>query len=186
MRLRNFFAAVFGLGLLAGLGSTQIQRLNLEQIVAKTDNAIFGKIVDRDVFRVDHPVDGPELYFTTLTIKGRSMADGRQLTTQVTFHGGFLDNGEGVWNSEAPTEENTQVGKQILAFYKWTENLGGDVKCNALFAAHGGLYRTVEGPSGTMVLGRGDGYAIGHNVALRQLEVSIPQLREAAKKTKKQ
>ena len=186
MTLRNFFAAVFGIGLVAGLGTTQIQRLNLDQMVAKSDNAVFAKIIDRDVFRIDHAVDGPNLYYTTLTIKGRSLVNGRQVTTKVTYPGGFLANGDGVWNSEAPTQENTQVGKTALFFYKWSDNMGGDVNGNALFASHGGLFRTVESPAGTMVLGRGDGYAIQNNTALRDLETIVPQIRAAAEKAKKQ
>ncbi|MCZ6782521.1 MAG: hypothetical protein O7G30_04340, partial [Proteobacteria bacterium] len=57
-------------GALAGflpLALAQIERLTLEQMVSKTDNAVVAEIVGKRVFVVDHPIDGPELYFTTLT-----------------------------------------------------------------------------------------------------------------------
>ena len=57
----------------ATLGTAQIERLDLGQMVSKADHAVFGTIVDRQVIRIDHPEDGPELYFTTLTIEGRSL-----------------------------------------------------------------------------------------------------------------
>ena len=40
------------------------------------DGAVYGEITARTVFRVDDRVQGPELYFTTLTIEGRSLVDG--------------------------------------------------------------------------------------------------------------
>jgi hypothetical protein len=44
---------------------------------------------------------------------------------------------------------------------------------NALVAAHGGLYRTVDGPQGPAVLGRGEGYAIAPTVRVEQLESAV-------------
>ena len=87
------------------IGLAQIERLSLDQMVQKTDGAIVGTIVQAKVFRVDHPVDGPELYFTTLAIQGQSLATGQPLEVQVTFPGGFINESEGVWNSEAPTAD---------------------------------------------------------------------------------
>ncbi|TDJ74856.1 MAG: hypothetical protein E2O39_04460, partial [Planctomycetota bacterium] len=47
--------------LVGALGMAQIVRLDLAQMVAQTDGAIYGTIVDRSVIRIDHPIDGPEL-----------------------------------------------------------------------------------------------------------------------------
>lgn len=165
----------------ATLSTGQIERLNLDQMVAKTDDAILGKITKREVIRIDHPVDGPELYFTHLTIEGRSLVDGAPRTTIITFAGGFIDEENGVWNSEAPSDEDTKLGNEVVAFHAETTNMGGDLAANALYAAHGGLYRTATGRAGTVVLGRGEGYAIQNNVKLTQLDSQITAISQTQK-----
>jgi hypothetical protein len=168
---------LFGaLALIGGTAWAQIERLDLPAMVAKTDNAVYAEITAKRVFRVDHPLDGPELFFTTLTLEGRSLRDGTALAVDVTFPGGFISETEGVHNSEAPSAEDIKLGNRVVAFYKWTHNMGGDVRGNALYASHGGLYRTVDGPKGTVVLGRGEGYAVDKNLALGELETAVRTL----------
>jgi hypothetical protein len=157
----------------AALGTAQIERLDLEQMKAKTDNAVLGTITAKQVFRVDHPVDGPELYFTRMTIQGKSLRNGSDLTVEVTFAGGFVTPTEGVHNSEAPSADDTRIGNTVVAFYKWTDNMGGDVAGNALYAAHGGLFRVAKAGANQVVLGRGEGYAIDRNVSVPVLESRI-------------
>ena len=164
------------LGALGAASLAQIKSFTLEEMVATADSAVYGTIVGSHVFRVDSAVDGDELYFTTLTIEGRSLKDGSPLTVDVKFHGGFLNDTEGVYNSEAPSADDVQPGKRVVAFYQWSYDLGGGVAGNALVAAHGGLYRTVDGPRGAAVLGRGQGYAVGANVRLSQLETALSHL----------
>jgi hypothetical protein len=151
----------------------QIERLTLDQMVAKTDDSVLAEITAKRVFRVDHPIDGPELYFTTLTLQGESLETGQPLTVDVTFPGGFLDEENGVHNSEAPSDDDTRVGNVVVAFYAWSDDMGGDVAANALYASHGGLFRTVAGPTGTVVLGRGEGYAVAANKSVGALTDSI-------------
>ena len=170
-------AAVAALVCAATLGWAQIERLDLAHMVAKTDNAVLGTIVGKEVTRVDHPIDGPELYFTHLLIQGRSLYTGNAITVPVTFAGGFVRPGEGTWNSEAPSADDTQVGNRVVVFYKWTDNMGGDVAANAIYAAHGGLYRVVKGRQDKVVLGQGDGYAVSGNIALGELDRAIKALR---------
>ncbi len=159
------------------LASAQIERLDLPQMVAKTDNSLIGTIVGKEVIRIDHPIDGPELYYTTLTIQGTSLKDGKELTVDVTFPGGFIDEKQGVFNSEAPSADDIKSGNRVVAFYKWVENMGGDLAANALYASHGGLYRTFETRSqGVVVQGRGEGYAIPSNVTLTQLRQDVARL----------
>ena len=163
----------------AALGTAQIERLTLDQMVSKTDDAVLGEITKREVIRIDHPVDGPELYYTHVTIEGRSLESGDTQTVVVTFPGGFIDDENGVWNSEAPTEAETKVGTEVVAFYKWTSNMGGDLAANALYASHGGIFRTVEGRKGAVVMGKGEGYAVSSNIALTSLDAKITQISEA-------
>ena len=174
---RTLGLSVLALAAAASLGLAQIERLDLAQMISKTDNAVVGQIIDREVFRVDDPVDGPELYFTTLTVQGKSLYDGRQLTVPVTFAGGFITPDEGVYNSEAPSADDVRIGNQVVVFYKWTDNMGGQVAANALYASHGGLYRVVPGTRDRIVLGRGDGYAISSNTSLTGLTTAVAKLR---------
>jgi hypothetical protein len=166
------------LAAVGGVGLAQIESLTLEQMVQKTDSAITGTIVKRKVFRVDHPTDGPQLYFTTLTIQGRDLAVGGANTVEVTFPGGFIDEEEGVWNSEAPTADEIKIGNEVVAFYGWIDNMGGDVAANALWASHGGLYRVANSRSGKVVLGKGDGYAVSSNMDLRKLDADITRFHD--------
>ena len=101
------------------------------------------------------------------------MADGTPATVDITFHGGFINDEEGVWNSEAPSDDDVKIGNQIVAFYTWTDDMGGEVAGNALHAAHGGLYRTVAGPDEVFVLGRGEGYAIDRNIRMSNLRAAV-------------
>jgi len=158
------------------VGLAQIERLTLDQMVQKTDNAVAGTIVKSKVFRVDHPIDGPELYYTTLTLRGRSLLDSKPLEVDVTFPGGFISETEGVWNSEAPSADEIKLGNEVVAFYGWTDNMGGDVAANALWASHGGLYRIAKSRKGEVVLGKGQGYAVSSNIELTKLDTQITQL----------
>lgn len=177
--------ATLALAAASALGTAQIERLTLQEIVQKTDNALVGEIVDQKVFRVDHPVDGPELYFTTLTLAGSSLVDGRNMTVQVTYPGGFINAEEGVYNSEAPSADDVRLGNTVVAFYRWQDNMGGDVSGNGLYAMHGGLYRTVEGPQGLVVLGRGEGYALDTNRKLADLDSAVKSIVQNNKKQSK-
>ena len=96
------------------LVTAQIERLDLSQMVAKTDNAVHGTITNKQVIRIDHPTDGPELYFTTLTVEGRSLKSGQTLTVEVTFAGGFIDDEQGVNNSEAPSADDVMKAQEDL------------------------------------------------------------------------
>lgn len=161
----------------ASLAWAQIERLTLADMAQKVTNAVDGTIIERKVFRVDHPVDGPELYFTTLTIEGESAFDGKPLTVDVTFPGGFVNPDEGVSNSEAPSADDIKLGNRVVAFYRWTNNMGGDVAANQLYASHGGLYRVIETKAGAVVQGRGDGYAINANTKAADLRMQLSKLR---------
>jgi hypothetical protein len=161
---------------IAAIARAEIERLTLPQMVAKTDDVIYGTITDKKVIRIDHPKDGPELYFTSLTIEGKSLRDDKPLTVTVWFGGGFVDATHGVWNSEAPKTDDQKIGNKVVAFYKWADNLGGDLSGNALYAWHGGLFRTFDAPKGAIVQGRGSGYAIPQNVTLTDLRAQVVEL----------
>jgi len=185
MRKTLRFSCVALLAALLGVAApAQIKQFTLEEITQVADNSVYGEIVAARVFRSDGPQE-PNFYFTRLTIEGRSMADGRPMTVDVLFHGGFIDENHGVFNSEAPSADDVRVGKRVVAFYKWADDMGGGVRGNALVAAHGGLFRTVEGPRGTAVLGRGEGYAIKKNLRMEHLETAVADLYRIKQQSKR-
>lgn len=168
------FAALFAA--VAHVASASVERLDLPRMVARADGAVEGVIVRRRVVRIDHPKDGPELYFTFLTIEGRALADGAPLTVEVVYGGGFVDARHGTFNSEAPAADDVRIGNRVVAFYKHSANVGGGLAGNALYAAHGGLYRAFEARKGVIVQGRGEGYALEANLELAELRARVAAL----------
>jgi hypothetical protein len=165
-----------------GLATATIERLDLAQMTKKCDGALVGTITERHVVRIDHPVDGPELYFTALTIEGTSLKTGAAETVEVWFGGGFTDKLHGVHNSDAPSDDDQKLGNKVVAFYGWSPNMGGGHAGNTLITWHGGLYRTFENRKGqTIVQGRGDGYAIPLNLELGDLKNQVTKLVKAPK-----
>jgi hypothetical protein len=176
MKLSPLALTLTGLALVAAgtLASAQIERLDLPQMVAKADQAVFGTITSKEVIRIESSVDGPELYFTSLHIDGYSLKSGEPYAVDAWFPGGFINATEGVHNSEAPSADDQMVGNKIVAFTKWSPNMGGGLAGQALYASHGGLYRTFENRSNvTVVQGRGEGYAIPTNITLSDLDGQI-------------
>jgi hypothetical protein len=95
----------------------------------------------------------------------------------VWFGGGFIDARHGVHNSEAPSDDDQKIGNQVVVFYRWEKNMGGDHAGNAIVAWHGGLFRTFAARNGkTIVQGRGDGYAIPVNLELGELNTQVKAL----------
>jgi hypothetical protein len=165
------------LGALAAAAFAQIKSFTLDEMVKTADQAIQGEIIASRSFRVEGAKEGHEFYYTTLTIAGRTLKDAKPTTVDVTFRGGFISDTEGVYDSEAPSANDVKVGKRVVAFYRWVDDLGGGVAANALVASHGGLYRVVDGVRGSAVLGRGPGYAIKNNVRVDQLESAVRRLK---------
>ena len=160
--------------------SAKILAFDLPGMLAVCDDAVHGTIVARRVFRIDHPIDGPELYYTVLSVNGASLRDGSEVGVEVTLLGGFVTPDEGVHNSESPREEETAIGAEVVLFHDWTENMGGDVAGHALVAGHGGLYTVQTNRRGDrVVLGRGPGYAVPLNVSLEALRTEVAKLESA-------
>ena len=107
---------VLGATLACVVASTLVQgsirSLTLDQMMANVDNAVVGQIVDRHVFRADHPVDGT-MYFTTITVDGTSLIDGQPLRVPVTYLGGWIDENEGTSTSVTPDPNTVALGKRV-------------------------------------------------------------------------
>ena len=171
MKKLNIGLSAVALAALGMIGQAQIARLSLEDMTTLTDNGIVGTITGRKVIDLSNDTEGMLIY-TVLTIEGESLYDGRKTTVDVVKRGGWIDReaGLGTWDSEAPSDDETALGKRIVAYYHWVDNIGSGVGANRLFASHGSLFRTVEGPQGLVVMGRGDGYAIENNMQLSSLQ----------------
>lgn len=172
-RLTTFYLSTLAVLAIGPSAPADIEPLTLSRMCELIDGAVDGVIVRRYAFRVDHPVDGPELYFTTLTLEGTSLVEGQSVSIDVTYAGGITPEGEGVFNSVAPPRDDVKLGQRVVVFYRWTDDMGGEVSANALIAARGGLYRVVEGPSGPVVLGRGGGHAVERNQRLGDLQREV-------------
>jgi len=152
-----------------------IESLTLEQMLARVDNAVVGQIVDRHVFRADHPEDGT-MYFTTITVKGSSLIDGSELEVPVTFLGGWISEDEGTTTSVTPAAHEVALGKRVVAFYAQTDNMGYGVAGNQMIASHGGVYPVIQRESKTLTLGKGSGFAIEQNVEVGALRTQAKKI----------
>ncbi len=175
---RSLVCLLLSFCVLGARGPAQIERLDLGQMLERCDDAVQGRVISRHAFRVDHDVDGHGLYFTTLRVEGRSLVDGRAIAVDVTHLGGWVEPGQGVWNSEAPALADTEPGRNVVVFTKWTDDMSGGVPANAPYAGHGGVFRVVAGPGGPVVLGRGPGFAVSENITLAALQSEIGALHE--------
>lgn len=186
MRIRRTGSFV-GLALLAlslaplPSAPAKIVALDLPAMMQVTDDVFHGVVTSSKVFRIDHPIDGPELYYTTLEVEGRSLLVEEEAlrSFELTFPGGFITPEDGVHNSEMPHAHETEIGSEIVFFPSYTSNMGGDVAGSAPYAGHGGYYTVTTNRRGTkIVLGRGAGYAVDRNVRLDQLAQSARELRQ--------
>ena len=170
--------------LLVALGGVapqaQIKRLDLEQMTTRADHGIIGRVISRRVEDHGSERHGFGLYYTVLTIQGESLYNGRKMTVEVVKRGGWIDKERGIgsWDSEAATDGETALGKRIVAYYKWVDDLGAGRGANIFYASHGSMFRTVEGPTGTVVMGRGNGYAINKNTSLTSLRKATAAILE--------
>ena len=173
--LRTCAVALFTI-LAASIGLAAIESLDLPDMVARADDAVVGRIVRKRGVRVDHPVEG-RLYFTHLDVEGRSLFTGKAVVVRVTYLGGRVSEDEGAWCAEAPTADDTKIGNEVVVFHKRSDDLGGGLAGNGLYAQHGGLFRVVRGRGRPIVLGRGPGYAVSANLELSELTRRVAALR---------
>ena len=103
---------------LATPAPAEIKAYDLRGMLAEAGGCVFGRIVDKKVQRVVHPRDG-ELYFTSIFVEGECLMTGADVSVEIKYMGGFVDDEHGAYNSEAPSEDATRVGRRVVAFYGW-------------------------------------------------------------------
>lgn len=148
-------------------GHAAIKSVSFEEMCLYADQCVAGTIVNKVVREIDTGEHGIKIH-TWMTIEGENLESGRKVSIDVMHRGGILDaeRGIGQFSSEAPSAQDTELGSRVVVFTKFADDIGGGVSSNLLAASHGGLFRTLDGPSGLVVLGRGDGYAIPHNTKI--------------------
>lgn len=152
------------------LAGASIERLTLRKMIARADAGVVGEIVAREVVAVPLEEGDVELTFTTLTVDGHDLVTGEEVAVAVSYPGGVLPGDRGGYNAEAPSEDDVRLGNRVVLFHAWSDDMGGGFAGNALYAQHGGLFRTFEDRKGRVVVqGRGEGYAVPHNVRLKAL-----------------
>ena len=166
---RNKLLPLVALALSAAAGAS-IERLNLRQMIGKADAGIVGEITAHEVIAVPLDRDGEEMTFTRLMVKGHDLVSGKPVSVQFSYPGGVLPGRRGGYNSEAPSQDDVKVGNRVVAFYKWSDNMGGGYASNALYASHGGLFRTFKDKKDRVIVqGRGTGFAVSKNIRLQDL-----------------
>ena len=166
---RNTLLPLVALALSAAAGAS-IERLTLRQMIGKADAGVVGEIKSREVLAVPLARDGEEMTFTRLEISGHDLVSGKPVSVQISYPGGVLPGRRGGHNSEAPSQDDVKIGNRVVAFYKWSDNMGGGYASHALYASHGGLFRTFKDKKGRVVVqGRGSSFAVPKNIRLQDL-----------------
>lgn len=156
--------------LLVQAGRACIEELDLGKMVAKTDLAIQGTITD--VHSVKYTPEGDDrLIYTVLTVEGEDLYSGEQVTHEVAFLGGTFE-GETMTVTSMPAPSEYRLGNEVVVFSGPVEGWGPDVD-RCVYAAMGGIFRTVDTKNGTVVLGKGEGFAVEGNVLAVDLKSQI-------------
>ena len=184
MKKHTLLLAGLALAIGSSVGISQIKQLSLQEMTTLTDNAVLGTVIDSHVIDLGNERDGFGLYYTVFTLEGDSIYNGRKTTVDVVTRGGWIDKerGIGCWDSEAPQASEIAIGKKVLAYYKWVDDIGRGVGANILYASHGSLFRTAKSPNGLVVLGRGPGYAIDKNISVANLRTASRTILDAEAK----
>ncbi len=147
-----------------------IEALDLAKMVERTDAAIFGTITN--VRTTLHAVsDDDRRIYTLVTVKGTDLYTGDARTLEAAFLGGTYQ-GETMNVTCMPAPGDYRVGNDVVIFSAPVEGWGPDVE-RCVYAAMGGIFRTVETRHGTVVLGKGQDTAIETNVTMTDLQPRI-------------
>jgi hypothetical protein len=161
--------------LLVQVGSACIEELDLAEMISKTDSAVQGTITDVRTVRFV-PEGDDRLIYTILTIEGEDLYTGQAVTVESAFLGGtFEDDSMMVTSMPAPSEY--RLGNNVVVFRGAVEGWGPEID-HAVYAAMGGIYRTVDTKKGLVVLGKGEGFAVESNTRVSALKVQMANLQE--------
>ena len=169
--------AVLPLFLLLARGSDAcIEALTLSQMVQKTDAAVLGTITD--VHGVRFVTDDEDrMIYTVVTIEGEDLYTGLPRTIEAAFVGGTYK-GESMLVTSMPAPSEYRIGNEVLIFSGKVEGWGPEIE-RCVYAAMGGIFRTVDTRKGTVLLGKGMGTAVERNIRLSDLRNGIDDALQA-------
>jgi hypothetical protein len=151
-----------------------IVRLDLPQMVERVDGAVAGRIVE--AWTTWHEMTHTKArVYSHLRIVGEDFFTGQEKEVVVSYFGGIFA-GVDQRHPDMPSPEDVRVGNRVVAFYKWSEGMGG-VGMNGLYASFGGIFRVESGPRGEVVIGRGEGFAVDRTRVLSELRGEVATLR---------
>jgi hypothetical protein len=153
----------------------------MREMLQVATSAVVGNIIEKTTWH--GPLRGLEngADFTTLTVEGDDLVTGKQVKHQVTYIGT-----DAAPLTHMPAESDSKVGNRIVIFSKALDfEWGGRSGLNSLIAAEGGIFRIESGPKGDVVLGRGNGTAIGKNTFVSDLRTQVAAELAEIRKAKK-
>lgn len=153
----------------AAASAAGIEALTLNKMLRSAEEAIFGTIKSKEVWKGPLASVGTEVEFTTIEIEGEDLLTGRPITRRLTYIGS-----EQMPVSEMPTAHETAKNKRVIVFGKARPRAwGGRTGIHELVAGPGGLFAVEAGPKGDVVLGKGVGFAIENTEFLKELRARI-------------
>lgn len=170
MKTLRWLLAAASVLLLVQVGSACIEELNLSTMVTKTDSAVHGTITEVRTVRFV-PEGDDRLIFTILTIEGEDLYTGQPVTTEAAFLGGTFE-GDSMMIPSMPAPADYRLGNDVVVFRGLVEGWGPEID-HCVYAAMGGIFRTVDTRKGTVVLGKGEGFAVANNIRISSLKADI-------------
>ncbi len=135
--MRSLLALLLPLALLlvsiALPGRGQV-RPGLSELVAGSDNAIWGKVVGTRSVESEATETEPARRFEVLVVEGESLFNGRPIRVELTL---------------PSAAHRTKVGSELVAFYRWQEELAHELAGNRVVD---GLYPSFRDASGRAVV----------------------------------
>ncbi len=158
---RMFVAAAAALLVALPVGAA-VKAMTLTELMEVTDDAVLGRIVAKETFRADWPLEGA--VYTRLLVEGTSLRTGRTQTHPVVFLGSHEPD-DRFTMSEMPRLRDVRLGNEVIVFSQLSERLGGQAEAHN----HGNVYRVEQGFGEPVVMGKGDGLAFPVNTRLSEV-----------------
>jgi hypothetical protein len=168
MRLSKSVAVALGVALVAIPAVASIKAMTLKELMGVTNEVVSAKIVAKDSFKLDWPMEGA--VYTRLSLDGVSLRTQQPVQTDVIFLGSH-DPADQFGTSEMPTLQDTRVGADVVVFYQANDpqvpglyNRTFDLSC---------VYRVEQAFGAPVVIGKGEGAAFPENLKLDDVRTKV-------------
>ncbi|MDP6962557.1 MAG: hypothetical protein QGF46_00145 [Planctomycetota bacterium] len=178
MKILRWLCAIAAVSFLVQGGNACIEELDLMKMVSKTDVAVHGTITDVRTVKFT-PENDDRLIYTILTIEGKSLYDNSPISVDAAFLGGTYQ-GESMMVTSMPAPSEYRLGNDVVVFSGEVEGWGPEVD-RCVYAAMGGIFRTIDSRNGKVVLGKGKGFAVENNMLVSSLGQNITKLSQEAR-----